>query len=72
METTAGSGGEAREVMEHGHEAETERDVRRGGGVHGGRAVEITESHPPRHSVVTNQQNLDQAPRSVTVPPVVM
>lgn len=29
-------------------------------------AVEITESHPPRHSAVTNQQNLDQAPCSAT------
>lgn len=40
---------------------ETEQGVRLGGGVHRDMAVEITESHPPRHSVVTNQWNLDKA-----------
>lgn len=58
-----GSGGEEAEVMEL--RAETERGVRPGGGVHGGMAVEMAESHPARHSALTTQHNLDRAPSSV-------
>lgn len=39
-----------------------------GGGVHGGTAVEIPESHPTTHSAVSKQRNLDPAHRWVPVP----
>lgn len=49
---------------------ETERAVTLagGGGVHEGTAVEIPESHPPTHSAVSKQRNLDPAHRSAPVP----
>lgn len=64
METTVGSeggGGDRGEGAWTRGSGVRQSRVSGWGGVHRDMAVEITESHPPRHSAVTNQWNLDKA-----------